>query len=163
MYYDTINTMIGNLGLIVDENTAVVEILFEKDLMKLNNLPIKKDLNKTKELREQLKAYFSKELKQFNLKLEPKGTNFQKEVWKELEKIPYGEKISYQELALKVNNVKAVRAVGAANGKNPIPIIIPCHRVIGKNGKLTGYAGGLAVKDKLLSLEESYIIENGII
>ncbi len=101
----------------------------------------------------QLRAYFAGDLETFNLPLAPQGTPFQQEVWKELCKIPYGETISYGELAKRIGNSKASRAVGLANGSNPIPIIIPCHRVIGSNGKLTGYGGGLPIKEKLLALE----------
>jgi methylated-DNA-[protein]-cysteine S-methyltransferase len=96
---------------------------------------------------------FRRRPRNFNLPLAPQGTPFQQEVWKELCKIPYGETISYGELAKRIGNSKASRAVGLANGSNPIPIIIPCHRVIGSNGKLTGYGGGLPIKEKLLALE----------
>ncbi len=101
----------------------------------------------------QLRAYFAKELESFNLALAPKGTQFQLGVWNRLSEIPYGETISYGELARRVGNPNASRAVGLANGSNPIPIVIPCHRVIGANGKLTGYGGGLPIKEKLLALE----------
>ena len=101
----------------------------------------------------QLKAYFSGELEAFDLPLAPEGTPFQLQVWRQLCEIPYGETISYGELARRIGNFKASRAVGLANGANPIPIIIPCHRVIGSNGKLTGYGGGLPIKEKLLALE----------
>lgn len=103
----------------------------------------------------QLEAYFEGALTRFNLDIAPQGTEFQKKVWQELTRIPYGETISYAELAKRVGNPKASRAVGTANGKNPIPIIIPCHRVIGKNGSLTGFGGGLDVKQKLLDLENT--------
>lgn len=102
----------------------------------------------------QLRAYFAGELKDFDLPLAPKGTEFQQNVWAELCSIPYGETISYGELARRIGNPNASRAVGLANGSNPIPIIIPCHRVIGANGKLTGYGGGLPIKEKLLALEK---------
>jgi methylated-DNA-[protein]-cysteine S-methyltransferase len=101
----------------------------------------------------QLQAYFAGELESFNLKLAPEGTPFQQEVWRRLCDIPYGETISYGTLAGRIGNPKASRAVGLANGSNPIPIVIPCHRVIGSNGKLTGYGGGLPIKEKLLALE----------
>jgi methylated-DNA-[protein]-cysteine S-methyltransferase len=101
----------------------------------------------------QLNAYFAGELESFDLPLAPEGTPFQLKVWRQLCRIPYGETISYGELARRVGNPKASRAVGLANGSNPIPIIIPCHRVIGSNGKLTGYGGGLPIKEKLLALE----------
>ena len=102
----------------------------------------------------QLLAYFAGDLEDFNLPLAPEGTPFQQSVWKKLCAIPYGETISYGELARRIGNPKANRAVGLANGSNPIPIIIPCHRVIGSNGKLTGYGGGLPIKEKLLALEK---------
>ncbi len=103
---------------------------------------------------DQLNAYFKGELTRFDLELNIQGTDFQKMVWKELVKIPYGETISYGQLAERIGNPKASRAVGMANGKNPISIIIPCHRVIGKNGSLTGFGGGLEVKKNLLDLEK---------
>ncbi|MBO0911212.1 MAG: methylated-DNA--[protein]-cysteine S-methyltransferase [Acidobacteria bacterium] len=102
----------------------------------------------------QLRAYFAGELESFDLALAPEGTAFQRKVWAELLKIPYGETVSYGELARRTGNPLASRAVGLANGSNPIPIIIPCHRVIGANGKLTGYGGGLGIKEKLLALEK---------
>lgn len=102
----------------------------------------------------QLQAYFAGELETFDLDLAPEGTSFQQKVWSELLKVPYGETISYGELARRIGNPSASRAVGLANGSNPIPIIIPCHRVIGSNGKLTGYGGGLPIKEKLLALEK---------
>ena len=102
----------------------------------------------------QLRSYFAGELEQFDLPLAPDGTSFQQKVWSELCEIPYGETISYGELARRIGNPNASRAVGLANGSNPIPIIIPCHRVIGSNGKLTGYGGGLPIKEKLLALEK---------
>ena len=101
----------------------------------------------------QLWAYFAGELEKFDLALSPAGTPFQLEVWRRLDEIPYGQTISYGELARRIGNPKASRAVGLANGSNPIPIVIPCHRVIGSNGKLTGYGGGLPIKEKLLALE----------
>jgi methylated-DNA-[protein]-cysteine S-methyltransferase len=101
----------------------------------------------------QLKAYFAGELETFDLSLSPQGTPFQQKVWSELQKIPYGKTISYGELARRIGNPNAGRAVGLANGANPISIVIPCHRVIGSNGKLTGYGGGLPIKEKLLALE----------
>ena len=102
---------------------------------------------------EQLEAYFAGSLKQFELPLDTGGTPFQRRVWTELQKIPYGQTISYGELASRIGNPKASRAVGLANGQNPISIIIPCHRVIGSNGSLTGFGGGLTVKRFLLDLE----------
>lgn len=105
----------------------------------------------------QLEAYFKGDLQRFDLNLNPMGTPFQKKVWQELVKIPYGETISYGELANRIGNPNASRAVGMANGKNPISIIIPCHRVIGKDGSMTGFGGGITVKKKLLDLEAKVI------
>jgi methylated-DNA-[protein]-cysteine S-methyltransferase len=101
----------------------------------------------------QLDEYFLGKRSSFNLVLAPEGTGFQQQVWNALMKLRYGETATYGEIALRLENPKAVRAVGAANGRNPISIIIPCHRVIGANGSLTGYAGGLARKHALLKLE----------
>jgi len=101
----------------------------------------------------QLEEYFEGRRREFQLALAPEGTPFQLRVWKALLDIPYGETISYGELAERIGQPSASRAVGLANGSNPIPIVIPCHRVIGSNGKLTGYGGGLAIKERLLALE----------
>jgi methylated-DNA-[protein]-cysteine S-methyltransferase len=101
----------------------------------------------------QLRAYFGGELKEFDVPLAMEGTEFQLRVWNALRAIPYGETISYAQLAERIGNPKAVRAVGLANGSNPIPIIVPCHRVIGSDGSLTGFGGGLSTKKKLLELE----------
>ena len=103
----------------------------------------------------QLEEYFAGNRKQFDLPLAPKGTDFQKRVWKALTDIPYGETRTYGEIAAAVGSPKAARAVGMANNKNPIGIIIPCHRVVGANGKLVGYAGGMEKKEWLLSLEKN--------
>jgi methylated-DNA-[protein]-cysteine S-methyltransferase len=110
------------------------------------------------EIVKQLDEYFDGTRKAFDLPIEPEGTEFQKKVWKALIEIPYGETKSYGQIAKIIGNDKAARAVGMANNKNPIAIIIPCHRVIGANGKLVGYAGGLELKEKLLELEKRSII-----
>ena len=104
----------------------------------------------------QLNQYFEGTRKAFNIKLNANGTNFQKRVWKQLEEIPHGKTTSYLELSKQLGNVKAIRAVANANGKNPIWIIVPCHRVIGSDGSLTGYAGGLHRKQWLLEHESPY-------
>ena len=101
----------------------------------------------------QLDAYFAGRLQRFDLPLAPEGTPFQREVWSTLRAIPYGETVSYGELARQLGRPAASRAVGAANGRNPIPIVIPCHRVVGADGSLTGFGGGLAIKRRLLELE----------
>lgn len=108
-----------------------------------------------KEAARQLKSYLRGELKEFSLPLAPLGTEFMKQVWESLCKIPYGKTATYKEIAVNVGSPKASRAVGLANNKNPIPIFIPCHRVIGANGSLTGYRGGLELKKKLLDLENA--------
>jgi methylated-DNA-[protein]-cysteine S-methyltransferase len=105
------------------------------------------------DVREELRAYFARELQTFTVPLAPRGTPFQLDVWSALRTIRYGETRSYQQLARMIGREKAVRAVGAANGANPLPIIIPCHRVIGSNGSLTGFGGGVSVKRFLLDLE----------
>lgn len=117
----------------------------------------KQDSAPLRETIRQLKAYFAGELEEFDLPLAPEGTAFQLKVWENLCDIPFGETISYGELARRIGNPNASRAVGLANGSNPIPIIIPCHRVIGSNGKLTGYGGGLPIKEKLLALERKQL------
>jgi len=101
----------------------------------------------------QLKEYFDGERKEFNLPLETEGTEFQKKVWDELIKIPFGTTISYKELAVRLGDEKVIRAAASANGANPLPIVIPCHRVIGSDGSLVGYGGGLKIKERLLTLE----------
>jgi methylated-DNA-[protein]-cysteine S-methyltransferase len=106
-----------------------------------------------REAARQLEAYFVGDLRRFDLPLDMMGTAFQKRVWDELLQIPYGETRSYLQVAIAVGAAQAVRAVGAANGANPVPIVVPCHRVIGSSGKLTGYGGGLPLKKRLLQLE----------
>lgn len=101
----------------------------------------------------ELREYLSGERREFTIPLNPKGTEFQQKVWSELKKVPYGETRSYKEIAIAIGNPKAARAIGMANNKNPIMIIIPCHRIIGASGKLVGYAGGMEMKVQLLDLE----------
>lgn len=151
-----IHTMIGKLTLVADEE-SVKEIRFGweiKEGEKEENHPL------LQWIRRELEEYFQGKRKEFSVPLKPDGTEFQKKVWKALTEIPYGETRTYGEVAAAVGNDKASRAVGMANHCNPIPVIIPCHRVIGKNGKLTGYAGGLEKKTALLDLERSFE-ENG--
>ncbi|HLO44889.1 MAG TPA: methylated-DNA--[protein]-cysteine S-methyltransferase [Leadbetterella sp.] len=110
--------------------------------------------------KQQLQSYFEGNLQRFNLKLDPDGTDFQKKVWDLLYKIPYGKTWTYADMANKLGDPKVIRAAASANGKNPLAIIIPCHRVIGTNGSLTGYAGGLENKRFLLDLENR--VANGV-
>ena len=108
------------------------------------------------EARNQLEQYFSGSLRRFTLPLQPKGTPFQQKVWAALLQIPWGETRTYCQVAAMIGQPKACRAVGMANNRNPVAVIIPCHRVLGKDGKLVGYAGGLSVKQGLLALEQKY-------
>ncbi len=109
----------------------------------------------------QLQAYFAGELKRFHLQLAPEGTAFQRNVWRALGAVPYGETITYGELAARIGNPRASRAVGAAMGRNPLAIVIPCHRVVGAGGALTGFGGGLDVKAALLALEHAHRTTTG--
>ncbi len=153
LYYDILPSPIGDL-LIIAQEFALREIVFQT---KEQTHTIKSEWIHGSELIEktknELKAYFTGELKQFSVQVNPHGTPFQKLIWKEVMAIPYGQVCSYQDVANNINNPAACRAVGRANSQNPIPIVIPCHRVIGKSGKLTGYAGGLDRKQTLLENE----------
>jgi len=141
---------IGKIG--IGETAGVIRnVYFERD-----KLPEVYKLFETELLKEssiQLAEYLSGERKEFDLPLSPSGTTFMKEVWAELCKISYGKTASYKEVAQNIGSPKAARAVGLANNRNPIPIFIPCHRVIGANGALTGYRGGIEMKKILLELE----------
>jgi methylated-DNA-[protein]-cysteine S-methyltransferase len=108
-----------------------------------------------REVARQLAAYFAGDLRHFDLPLAPEGTPFQQQVWEALQRIPYGDTISYGELACRIGKPEASRAVGAANGRNPIPVVIPCHRVVGADGSLTGFGGGIEAKRALLELERA--------
>jgi len=153
MNYTRIDSPVGPLLLVADD-AGLREILFVHGRHPSRPDPSwKEDDNLLKETIRQLGSYFAGKLENFDLPLAPEGTPFQLDVWKRLCDIPYGETISYGELARRIGNPNASRAVGLANGSNPIPIVIPCHRVIGSNGKLTGYGGGLPIKEKLLALE----------
>ena len=143
---------IGDLLTVADED-AVKEIYFPSKNMQPHTSWREGSPLLTRVAR-QFKEYFAGKRKQFDLPLAPDGTEFQQAVWQELVRIEYGKTISYSELARRIKRPRAVRAVGAANGANPIPVVIPCHRVIGKNGTLTGFGGGLPVKQQLLELEE---------
>ncbi|MGD9365898.1 MAG: methylated-DNA--[protein]-cysteine S-methyltransferase [Desulfobacteraceae bacterium] len=158
MYYDFFETgLIGTLTLAGDES-GLRHIVFEK---KKNPVTIGDDWQKRSTffapVKAQLRSYFKGELKHFDVPLAPVGTPFQLKVWKALQTIPYGELVSYKTIAESIGNPNAVRAVGGANGKNPIPIIVPCHRVIGSDGSLTGFGGGLSTKKRLIELERSAI------
>jgi len=145
-YYDT---EIGKIG-IGEDGHAITYVFFECE-------DVEGEVKETPLIREayrQISEYLKGERKIFSVPISPKGTEFQQKVWNSLLKIPYGETKSYKDIAIAAGNEKATRAVGMANNKNPIAIIIPCHRVIGKNGKLVGYGGGLSIKKHLLNLEK---------
>jgi methylated-DNA-[protein]-cysteine S-methyltransferase len=144
-----INTPVGILELKGDTE-GLVSVLFEDAENTLASEKIPKEL---KDAASQLQEYFEGKRKEFNLKLSPEGTDFQKKVWKQLQEIPFGKTTSYQQMANLLGDPKVIRAAASANGKNPLSIIIPCHRVIGSDGSLTGYAGGLHRKKWLLEFE----------
>jgi len=157
MLYHYHTTSIGELLLAGDGNHLSL-LGFPNGKMQRRHEPDwTKDRGPFVEASVQLDAYFAGELKEFDLPLKPKGTAFQESVWQVLTEIPYGETWSYGQLATNIGNPKASRAVGAANGVNPIPVIIPCHRVIGASGKLTGFGGGIETKQFLLELESGQI------
>jgi len=155
LYYKTTPSPVGELKIIASDK-GLIAILWENDnpdRVRTDSLIENKNHPLLSETEKQLKSYFEGHLKTFSVPLEFIGTEFQKKVWHALRTIPYGETRSYGQIAQQIDHPKAVRAVGAANGKNPISIITPCHRVIGANGKLTGFAGGLETKAYLLKLE----------
>ncbi len=154
--YTKIGSPFGNL-LLVRTAAGLAEIRFLAGRDRHEPEPHwRKDRDAFRQEIDQLEAYFAGDLRQFDLRLAPAGTAFQQRVWRQLQQIPYGETISYGQLAGQIGQPKAARAVGAANGRNPIPIIIPCHRVIGSDGQLTGYGGGLEIKDTLLAHERRH-------
>lgn len=156
MFKFTCQTQIGPLTL-AEENGQLTHCCFGTS----PKLPQNAEIKETVLLREahrQLQEYFAGLRRIFDLPLAPEGTTFQLAAWQALLTIPYGQTASYKEMAVKVGNPKACRAIGMANNKNPISIIIPCHRVIGTGGKLVGYAGGLDTKQKLLALEQKHSV-----
>ncbi len=156
LYFTHIDTPFGMTAATVDEDGAVVEFTFLNGVMsnhfshggKAEHAP-----HKLRHVTQQVHDFFARKRIDFTLNLRPRGTEFQKKVWGALCDIPCGDTWSYQQLAVAVGDIKATQAVGNANGKNPIALIIPCHRVIGKNGSLTGYGGGLPLKRQLLDFE----------
>ncbi|WP_298265346.1 methylated-DNA--[protein]-cysteine S-methyltransferase [uncultured Lutibacter sp.] len=141
-------TPIGTAKIIGDEDGIIAVTVLDNEIETSKNVP-----NCLKECIQQLDEYFKGTRTTFNLKLNPQGTSFQKKVWKELLNVPFGKTRTYLEQTKKIGDPKAIRAVASANGKNPIWIVIPCHRIIGTNGSLTGYAGGLWRKKWLLEHE----------
>lgn len=143
---------IGKIA-IAESDGKITNVYFENDKipqdMKVYETPI------LKEAARQLNGYLTGDLKEFSVPLEPQGTQFMKDVWLKLCEIPYGETVSYKNIAIKIGNPKAARAIGLANNRNPIPIFIPCHRVIGADGSLIGYRGGIELKKTLLDMESA--------
>lgn len=153
IWYDELDTPIGVLRLVADD-VGLREVWFSTGRQQRSPQPTwLRAREPLAQARQQLEEYFAGQRQHFDLALHPVGTAFQQQVWWELARIPYGATISYGELARRIDHPQAVRAVGAANGRNPLPIILPCHRVIGANGSLTGFGGGLPTKQFLLSLE----------
>ena len=151
-YYLDLQTELGWLR-VVEEDAAIVRLDILREQTEAPDDWKRKDTDLLLEARRQLEEYFAGIRAGFSLPLAPQGTDFQKAVWRQLEAIPYGETRTYGQIAAALGKPKASRAVGGANHNNPIAIVIPCHRVIGANGSLTGYAGGLDLKEKLLHLE----------
>ncbi len=143
-----IDSPVGKMKLVADAvGLTSIQFLDSEEILS-EEIP-----NALEEVVKQLEEYFDGKRRDFNLRLSPQGTDFQKRVWRELEKIPFGKTVSYKHIATRLGDPKVIRAAASANGKNPTPIIIPCHRVIGSDGSLTGYAGGLYRKKWLLEHE----------
>ena len=157
LYYDYMDSPIGKL-LLAGDGEYLVELGFPggKGARRHQSGWLRKP-ELFNEVKRQLQSYFNGELREFNVPLAPRGTEFQRQVWNALRTIPFGATLSYGELAEKIGRPTASRAVGAANGRNPIPVIIPCHRVIGSSGKLVGFGGGLPTKHYLLAMEREQI------
>ena len=155
-YISYFNSPIGIIEILADEN-AILHILFLDDVSEsiLDNADKHENVI-TRLAKQQLHDYFFKDKQTFSLPLHFFGTTFQHKVWQRLQQIPFGKTISYQQLSIHLGDEKCIRAAASANGKNPFAIVVPCHRVIGKNGTLTGYAGGLWRKQWLLEHEHSF-------
>jgi methylated-DNA-[protein]-cysteine S-methyltransferase len=157
MFYDFFDSPIGPLVVVCDEDAALTLLHLPKHGKPGHVAPEwQRAPARLRETRAQLSAYFAGKLLTFDLPLAPRGTEFQRQVWDELLQIPYGDSTSYADIARRIGRPNAMRAVGAANGANPIAIIVPCHRVIGADGTLTGYGGGLPAKQWLLDHERHY-------
>ncbi len=156
MYYTLVDTPIGTLRLLSNgKHLTAIEFAQQYSDQDASEAPDDPILRATAL---QLREYFAGKRRQFDLPLGAQGTEFQHSVWNALREIPYGELRSYRDIACAINREKAVRAVGAANGRNPLPIVVPCHRVIGSDGSLTGFAGGLEMKTQLLQLEGALLV-----
>ena len=155
MFYSFLEESPAGRILVAGDETALREVRFLRERPERAIIPDDWEENE-RPLRatlKQLRAYFAGRLQEFDVPICPEGTAFQRDVWEALRAVPYGETASYGQIARQIGRPKACRAVGAANGRNPIPIIVPCHRIIGSNGSLVGFGGGLGVKKALLRLE----------
>ena len=146
-YYETI---LGLIGIRANDSAVTGILLRPQGFIDLRENSL------TKSMAQQLREYLAGERRNFTVDISFKGTAFQQEVWRALQTIPYGETRSYSQIAVSLGRPRACRAVGGANHCNPLPIVIPCHRVIGRSGSLTGYAGGLELKNRLLELEQKF-------
>jgi O-6-methylguanine DNA methyltransferase len=162
IYHTTLTTPIGRL-LVASSDRGLVRVMLPDEsrtdpisyLQKhFPDATLVESKERNREIAHQLLEYFNGTRKEFALLLDLRGTDFQKSVWEAVRKVPYGQTRSYGEIAKAIGNPKAVRAVGAANGANPIPIVIPCHRIIGSDGSMTGFGGGIPLKRRLLDLEK---------
>lgn len=168
VYYSEMESPIGPLTLCATEaGLCLIEFgtfagsreNLEKWLkVQIGTVILIEDESRLEQAKAQLEAYFAGGLQDFTLPLDMRGTAFQLQVWEALRGIPYGESASYKDIAVRIGNPQAVRAVGGANNRNPVPVIVPCHRVIGAGGTLVGYAGGLAIKTRLLQLEAEHAL-----
>ena len=159
LVYMYMDSPVGALKLVAHDHALVAVMWDNEDHKRVRLAELIENIQHPMllKVKQQLEQYFAGQRQQFNLPLDFQGTDFQQRVWRALLTIPYGETRSYKDIALQIGNEKAVRAVGAANGRNPISIIAPCHRVIGSGGALVGFAGGLDKKQILLSLEQGQI------
>lgn len=159
LVYMYMDSPVGALKLVAHDHALVAVMWDNEDHKRVRLAELIKNIQHPMllKVKQQLEQYFAGQRQQFDLPLDFQGTDFQQQVWQALLTIPYGETRSYKDIALQIGNEKAVRAVGAANGRNPISIIAPCHRVIGSGGALVGFAGGLDKKQILLSLEQGQI------
>ncbi len=162
--YDFCSSPVGELTIVVS-TTGLRALLWENERAGRVSVDIESDRRATDvsvEVARQLQQYFARERTSFDIPLDPDGTAFQKKAWSALREIPYGETLSYGEQARRLGDVGLARAVGAANGRNPISIIVPCHRVVGSDGSLTGFAAGLDAKRFLLTLEDAAVVRPSV-
>lgn len=153
-FYSTVFEIAGINFSVISKNEGISFILMNQPFTHQHMLPsLSANAKEFFGLHQQLEEYFAGKRKQFDIPLAPEGTPFQQKVWKQLQRIPFGKTASYKDIAVKIKNPGAVRAVGSANGANPLPIVIPCHRIINANGAIGGYSAGLSIKRQLLKIE----------